>query len=75
MQNMIIVLLQYNRVFDVTVSVDKSGMVEYWSGPKRDYKFPTKLPWEYKTDTDLYEFMKVGSTVQTTAILTIYKQR
>ena len=41
------------------VSVDKMGMLEYWTGPKHDYKFPKVVDWEYKTDTDLYEFAKV----------------
>ena len=34
-------------------------MLEYWTGPKYDYKFPKNVQWEYKTDTDLYEFAKV----------------
>ena len=34
-------------------------MLEYWTGPKHDYKFPKVVDWEYKTDTDLYEFAKV----------------
>ena len=44
------------------VSVDKVGMLEYWTGPKHDYKFPKVVDWEYKTDTDLYEFAKVCSS-------------
>ena len=36
-------------------------MLEYWTGPKHDYKFPKVVDWEYKTDTDLYEFAKVCS--------------
>lgn len=34
-------------------------MLEYWSGPRNDYKFPKSAAWEFKTDTDLYEFVKV----------------
>lgn len=34
-------------------------MLEYWSGPKREYQFPDNVKWTYKTDTDLYEFVKV----------------
>lgn len=53
--------LQYNAVLDVVVSVDVSGMIEYWMGPRGDYQFPNYLDWQYKTDTDLYEFLKVGA--------------
>lgn len=53
-----VTLISYNTVFDVAVSSDSSGMVEYWSGAKRDYSFPKCVKWKYKTDTDLYEFMK-----------------
>lgn len=51
--------LQFNPVFETVVSVDSSGMLEYWTGPSQDYQFPRNISWEYKTDTDLYEFAKV----------------
>ncbi len=41
------------------VSADKSGMIEYWTGPKYDYIFPKNVRFESKLDTDLFEFMKV----------------
>lgn len=50
---------QYNPVFETVVSVDMAGMLEYWTGPKTEYAFPKKMLWEFKTDTDLYEFAKV----------------
>lgn len=50
---------QYNAVFDSVVSVDGSGMLEYWTGPKHDYEIAKAVQWKYKTDTDLYEFAKV----------------
>ena len=52
-------LFQYNAPYEVVVSVDSDGLLEYWTGPKYEYKFPKNVLWEYKTDTDLYEFMKV----------------
>lgn len=52
-------LLQYNPVYEVAVSVDKAGMLEYWTGPKTDYKFPKRIGFDSKMDTDLYDFMKV----------------
>lgn len=53
-----VVLIKYNPVFEVAVSVDKQGILEYWMGPKKDYRFPPCVSFEYKTDTDLYEFVK-----------------
>jgi peptidylprolyl isomerase domain and WD repeat-containing protein 1 len=54
-------LIRYNSKSQVVVSIDKGGMVEYWS-PDIDSGFPQPAPprisWEYKSDTDLYEFKK-----------------
>lgn len=50
-------------MFEAAVSVDTGGMLEYWSGPKADFAFPMKVLWEYKTDTDLYEFAKVTTLI------------
>ncbi|XP_022087766.1 peptidylprolyl isomerase domain and WD repeat-containing protein 1-like isoform X2 [Acanthaster planci] len=50
--------MKYNPIFEVVLSVDKQGLVEYWTGPKKDFKFPTQVAFQYKTDTDLYEFVK-----------------
>ncbi|ELU17611.1 hypothetical protein CAPTEDRAFT_160326 [Capitella teleta] len=51
-------LIKYNVAADTVVSMDTSGMLECWTGPRYDYEHPKCLQWEYKTDTDLYEFMK-----------------
>ena len=58
--NTVFDFLQLNPVYDTIISIDKSGMLEYWGGPKQDYQFPKAVAWEYKTDTDLYEFVKVN---------------
>lgn len=50
--------IRLNSVYKVVVSSDKSGMIEYWTGTPHEYKFPKNVNWEYKTDTDLYEFAK-----------------
>ena len=52
-------LIRFNWVYDVVVSTDKNGMVEYWTGPTNEYKFPKNVLFESKMDTDLYEFVKV----------------
>ena len=52
--------MQYNSAYDIVVSGDEAGMLEYWSGPSQDYSFPKTVKFEYKTDTDLYEFVKVS---------------
>ncbi|KAJ6632608.1 Peptidylprolyl isomerase domain and WD repeat-containing protein 1 [Pseudolycoriella hygida] len=52
-------IIKYNVTFDVVVSVDQAGILEYWTGPKQDYKFPSKLvAFESKLDTSLFEFAK-----------------
>ena len=46
-------------MFDTVVSGDTNYMIEYWAGPTGDYTFPSGVDFEFKTDTDLYEFAKV----------------
>lgn len=50
--------MKYNPVFEVTISVDNSGILEYWTGAKNEYKFPRCVSFDSKLDTDLYEFAK-----------------
>lgn len=51
--------IKFNAHFEVAVSVDRAGILEYWTGPKSDYKFPSKVvAFDSKMDTDLYEFAK-----------------
>lgn len=54
----IIYFLQYNSVFETCISVDRAGILEYWTGPKMEYKFPKCISFESKLDTDLFEFAK-----------------
>lgn len=50
-------IIRYNVQFDVVVSVDQAGILEYWTGPKQDYKFPSKLvSFESKLDTSRNPF-------------------
>lgn len=55
-----IYFFQYNAVYDISISADEAGMVEYWSGVKQDLAFPRNVDFEYKTDTDLFEFIMVS---------------
>ena len=55
---------QYNAVYDVAVSADEAGMIEYWSGIKHDVQFPKNVNFEFKTDTDLFEFIMVSEGVE-----------
>lgn len=41
------------------VSADASGLIEYWSSDT--YQHPQSVSFEFKTDTDLYEFAKNGT--------------
>ena len=58
--NVGIYFFQYNAVYDIAISADEAGMVEYWSGVKQDLAFPRNVDFEYKTDTDLFEFIMVS---------------
>ena len=44
----------------MAISADEAGIVEYWSGLKSDVQFPKNVNFEYKTDTDLFEFIMVS---------------
>lgn len=47
-------IIKYNVAYDVIVSVDRAGILEYWTGPKQDYKFPAKIvSFESKLDTSM----------------------
>ena len=52
--------MSYNATFGVTVSADKSGMLEYWMGAKDDFKVPDKrvVMFDSKLDTDLFDMAK-----------------
>ncbi|XP_052257143.1 peptidylprolyl isomerase domain and WD repeat-containing protein 1-like isoform X2 [Dreissena polymorpha] len=53
-----VTVIKYNPACDLVISCDVGGMLEMWTGPRGDYKFPKGLNFQYKTDTDLFEFMK-----------------
>ncbi|KAI5099434.1 peptidylprolyl isomerase domain and WD repeat-containing protein 1, partial [Silurus meridionalis] len=50
--------IRLNARYRVVVSADRAGMLEYWTGLPSDFRFPRQVEWEFKTDTDLYEFAK-----------------
>ncbi|XP_054013712.1 peptidylprolyl isomerase domain and WD repeat-containing protein 1 [Hylaeus anthracinus] len=53
-----VVAMKYNPVYETCISVDKAGILEYWTGPKMEYKFPKCVAFDSKLDTDLFEFAK-----------------
>lgn len=49
--------MKFNMQYEVVVSVDKAGILEYWTGAKTDYKFPAKIvSFESKLDTGMKSF-------------------
>ena len=50
---------QYSDRYDCVVSADEGGFVEYWK-PLEPFELPKNVPglWNYKSETDLYEFKK-----------------
>ncbi|TPX41199.1 hypothetical protein SeLEV6574_g06213 [Synchytrium endobioticum] len=64
MHNHPVIVLSYNAAAEVVVSVDDQGYVEYWEpDPSQEFPPPSppKVTWEFKSDTDLYEFKKAGT--------------
>eukprot|EP01117_Protostelium_nocturnum_P018673 TRINITY_DN7855_c0_g1_i1.p1 TRINITY_DN7855_c0_g1~~TRINITY_DN7855_c0_g1_i1.p1 ORF type:complete len:617 (-),score=251.02 TRINITY_DN7855_c0_g1_i1:38-1888(-) len=55
-------LIKYNEAYDSVVSCDSKGMIEYWNPETQ--QTPENLDFQYKTQTDLYEFAK-NKTVPT----------
>src|SRR5271156_3719001 len=53
-------VISYNPIYDCVVSVDTSGMLEYWQ-PTPDFSKPKQV-FEFKSKTDLYDFKKVFTT-------------
>ncbi|XP_054711741.1 peptidylprolyl isomerase domain and WD repeat-containing protein 1-like [Uloborus diversus] len=53
-----VALIKFNPVFEVAVSCDRNGMIEYWSSIKNEFKFPKCVKFDSKLDTDLYELVK-----------------
>ena len=54
-------MVQYSDRYDCVISADEGGFVEYWK-PAEPFELPKNLPglWNYKSETDLYEFKKVS---------------
>ena len=52
--------LKYNVNFCTIISIDRVGMLEYWSSAKYEFAFPDKerVLFDSKLDTDLYDFAK-----------------
>lgn len=53
-----LISLQFNPIYETCISIDKAGIIEYWTTPKHEYKFPKMVKFESKLDTDLFEFVK-----------------
>ncbi|KAJ2028419.1 Peptidyl-prolyl cis-trans isomerase cyp15 [Coemansia sp. S3946] len=52
-----VVLMAYSSAFKCVISVDKGGMIEYWSVDE-SHKLPPTVGFSLKSQTDLYEFKK-----------------
>ncbi|PVU99273.1 hypothetical protein BB559_000856 [Furculomyces boomerangus] len=54
--------IAYNQKYDVVVSSDKNGVIEYWHTKTDSSNLHLKnVAWKYKTETDLYTFQKTKS--------------
>ncbi|TFK24943.1 peptidyl-prolyl cis-trans isomerase [Coprinopsis marcescibilis] len=55
-------IMTYSDRYDAVISADEAGFVEYWQ-PVEPFLLPKNVPdlWQYKSETDLYEFKKSKS--------------
>ncbi|KAI8579693.1 hypothetical protein K450DRAFT_241062 [Umbelopsis ramanniana AG] len=60
-------LMTFNARFNTVISVDTSGMLEYWE-PEEPFDLPKNVNFEYKAETDLYDFKK-SKSVPTSIVL------
>ncbi|KAJ1643306.1 Peptidyl-prolyl cis-trans isomerase cyp15 [Coemansia asiatica] len=51
-------LMAYNQTYKCMLSIDRGGMVEYWSLNDDPHKLPSSIGFSLKSQTDLYEFKK-----------------
>uniref|UniRef100_A0A1B0ETT7 peptidylprolyl isomerase n=1 Tax=Lutzomyia longipalpis TaxID=7200 RepID=A0A1B0ETT7_LUTLO len=59
-----VIILRYNPVYEVVISVDVKGILEYRTGPKGEFTFPSKIvSFNSKLDTSLFEFAKQKTIV------------
>lgn len=55
-------VMKYNHAFDMVISVDAKGMIEYWY--PATLKFPDKgVEFKFKTETNLYDLAKSKTSV------------
>ncbi|RIA92413.1 peptidyl-prolyl cis-trans isomerase cyp15 [Glomus cerebriforme] len=54
-------LMTYNEKDHTVLSADTSGMLEYWV-PEEPFGLPKTVSFEFKADTDLYEFKKMKTS-------------
>ncbi|CCJ30576.1 unnamed protein product, partial [Pneumocystis jirovecii] len=52
-------IISFNPIYNCVISADESGTIEYWE-PDSQYKKPRDV-FQFKSDTDLYEFKKSKS--------------
>lgn len=45
-------VIKYNTTYGIVISIDKAGILEYWTGLKDNFQFPAKIvSFESKLDT------------------------
>ncbi|KAI0755044.1 peptidyl-prolyl cis-trans isomerase [Daedaleopsis nitida] len=56
-------IMTYSDRYDCVISADEGGFVEYWQ-PSEPFELPKNVSglWNFKSETDLYEFKKSRST-------------
>ncbi|CAG0891267.1 unnamed protein product [Cyprideis torosa] len=64
-----VLAIRFNAVFETVISIDKSGIIEYWSNQGPEFEFPeSKVEFESKLESDLFELVRQKTTPRSLAI-------
>jgi len=66
LHNGAVTCMAFNDKYNCVVSADETGALEYWV-PDEEHDLPKTVAFEYKSETDLYEFKKCRSTATSIA--------
>ncbi|KAH9297785.1 hypothetical protein KI387_029467, partial [Taxus chinensis] len=67
-------VMKYNHAFDMVISADSKGLIEYWS--PETLKFPDKgVEFKFKTDTNLYDLAKAKTTVSALEVVNMHTNK
>lgn len=69
-------VISYNPSYGVVISIDKAGILEYWTGLKDNFKFPSKIvSFDSKLDTGMLNILQFHLRLNGVPIITFFFYR